>query len=53
MHLARQISKNIKLKKAGLGFLTDIQAEAPRSFGHANRIGGEGGPAGPDSGITR
>ncbi len=52
MHFARQVSRHIKLDRAGLGFLS-MPPINPRTFGHANRLSENGDAEAGDCGITR
>ncbi|MBD9510053.1 hypothetical protein IB265_25085 [Ensifer sp. ENS10] len=53
MHFARQVSRHIKLDRAGLGFLSLPAIRHPRTFGQANRMAEIGSPEAGDGGITR
>jgi len=53
MHFARQVSRHIKLERAGLGFLSLPAIKHQRTFGQANRMAEIGSPEAGDGGITR
>lgn len=53
MHFARQVSRHIKLDRAGLGFLSLPTITHSRIFGQANRMAENGPSESADGGITR
>ncbi len=53
MHFARQVSKQIALHRAGLGFLSMPAIQNPRKFGQANCFSENGRADTKDGGITR
>jgi hypothetical protein len=50
MHFARQVTRHIKLDRAGLGFLSLPTIKHSRTFGQANRMAEMGSPDAGDGG---